>query len=570
LARQRDFEHELRTAGERVLTDLEADPDAIGVVLLSRAYNAQDAGANLGMAQELAKLGVVPIPLDYLPLDDVDVMTVSDRPYWNYERKLLAAAKIIAAHPKLFGLFLSNFGCGPNSVIQNIVEDIMGGKPLGQIEIDEHAAEAGYITRIEALVDTVRGYRRAGLDLAGRKEQYARRVPSAFSAGETVLIARMSDHADAVAAAMRAFGVHAQVLPESDERSMTLSRDVTSGKECLPFRDSLGVFLRMAADGVLPRNARALMAGSFGPCRLGKYAQEQQKILDDMGIDLIVKTTVSNNAYADLGLGSKFELLAWQALVAVDHLQRLLWQTRPYERVVGEADRLYAHYLAQICSAVEGQRSLDAISRAAAGELDGLRDRSLSRRPLVGINGEIYLRANTFCNKDLAVLCEANGLEVEIAPMSEWMKYITYRHVEDALVNRDVGKLLRGTVRKTAISYYESKVSGWFASAIHEKEPGTKDLLDTSAPVLPSRCGSEAVLSLGSGVRQMRDPHFAGVISVMPHGCMPGGIVAALAEQVSRQNGNKPWISLTFDGFADKVNPERVADLAEQLRHKGL
>jgi predicted nucleotide-binding protein (sugar kinase/HSP70/actin superfamily) len=103
--------------------------------------------------------------------------------------------------------------------------------------------------------------------------------------------------------------------------------------------------------------------------------------------------------------------------------------------------------------------------------------------------------------------------------------------------------------------------------AIHEREPSTRELLNTSAPYLPSRNGSEAVLSLASGIRQMRDPRYAGVISVMPHGCMPGGVVAALAEQISKEYGRKPWISLTYDGFPDKVNPERIADFAEQLWH---
>ena len=568
LARQAEFEQQLLQAGRRVLSDLAADPERIGVVLLSRAYNAQDAGANLGVAQEIAKLGVVPIPLDYLPLDEVDVGAISDRPYWNYERKMLAAAKLVADNPQLFGLFLSNFGCGPNSIIQNIVEDIMGGKPLGQIEVDEHAAEAGYITRLEALVDTIRGYRRAGLQRAGDPVEYVRRVPTVVRAGETVLIAPMADHARIIAAIMQSFGVNAEVLPDSDERSMGLSRDVTSGKECLPFRDSLGVLLRAAQDGALPRGARTLMAGSYGPCRLGKYAQEQQKILDDLGIELTVLTTVSNNAYADLGLGTRFELLAWQGIIAADQLQRLLWLTRPYERIKGEADRAYRRYLEGLEAAMRERRPCESLMREATATFLELRDPALPRRPLVGINGEIYLRANRFCNKDLVALCEANGLEVEVAPMGEWLKYIAHRHVEDAWGNLDLGRLVRGGLRKWAMAYYEGRVAGWFREALHEPEPTTGELLRLSSEYLPSRNGSEAVLSLGSGLRQMRDPRFAGVISVMPHGCMPGGIVAALAEQISKQYGHKPWISLTFDGFADKVNPERVADLAEQVRQR--
>jgi len=568
LARQREFEARLAEAGRRLLSELESNPQAIGVVLMARAYNAQDAGANLGMAAELAKLGVTPIPLDYLPLDLVDVRQISDRPYWNYERKLLAAAKLVADHPRLFGLFLSNFGCGPNSVIQNIVEDIMGGKPLGQIEVDEHAAEAGYITRLEALVDTIRGYSRSGLRLSGSPERYARRVPSSVRSGQTVLIARMADHAEVVAASMRSFGVNAMVLPESDERSMALSRDVTNGKECLPFRDTLGVFLRMAEEGSIPRGARALMAGSFGPCRLGKYAQEQQKILDDHGIDLEIMTTVSNNAYSDLGLGARFELLAWQGVLAVDYLQKLLWATRPYETQVGESDRAYQHYLEKLISAVESRRPLEPLMEDAAATFKALRDLTLPRRPRVGINGEIYLRANRFCNQDLVAVCEANGLEVEVAPMSEWLKYTTLRNLEDGWSNREIVRILRGVLRKLATDHYERRVASWFEKAGAEREPSTKELLRASGRYLPSRNGSEAVLSLGGGVRQMADPHFAGVISVMPHGCMPGGIVAALAQQISKEFGNKPWISLTFDGFTDRVNPERITDLAEQLRHR--
>ena len=568
LERQREFEASLRAAGRRILDGLAADPQAIGVVFLSRSYNAQDHGANLGMAQALARLGVVPIPLDYLPLDKVDLSDVTDRPYWHYERKLLAASKLIASHPQLFGLFLSNFGCGPNSILENVIEDIMDGKPLGHIEIDEHAAEAGYITRLEALVDTIRSYHKAGLGSPLDPARYARRVASSVRPGQTLLIVHMADHAEVIAAAMQAFGVDARVLPESDERSMALSRDVTSGKECLPFRDTIGVFLRMAEDGELPPGARALMPGSFGPCRLGKYAGEQQKILDERGIDLAIFTTVSNNAYGDLGLSQAFELLAWQGAVAVDHLQKLLWMVRPYECRAGEANRAYAHYLAQLVAATRERRSIDRLMREAVATFLEMRDPAVPRRPLVGINGEYYLRANRYCNQDVVALCEANGLEVEVAPLNEWLLYVALRNVEDGLANRDLRRVIKGSLRKWVMEHYYGRVASWFAEAIAELGPSPRHLLAASGRYLPSRNGSEAVLSLGTGALQLADPRFAAVISVMPHGCMPGGIVAALAEQVSREHGYKPWVSLTYDGFPDTVNGERIADLAEQVRHQ--
>ena len=58
-------------------------------------------------------------------------------------------------------------------------------------------------------------------------------------------------------------------------------------------------------------------------------------ILKELGFDLPIRTTVSNNAYRDLNLGTDFERLAWKGIVAVDYLQKLLWRTRPYEKDPG-------------------------------------------------------------------------------------------------------------------------------------------------------------------------------------------------------------------------------------------
>jgi predicted nucleotide-binding protein (sugar kinase/HSP70/actin superfamily) len=82
---------------------------------------------------------------------------------------------------------------------------------------------------------------------------------------------------------------------------------------------------------------------------------------------------------------------------------------------------------------------------------------------------------------------------------------------------------------------------------------------------LSSKCGSEAVLSIGSGVEWMENAHFAGVISVMPHGCMPGGIVAAMSEHFSAMY-QKPWINVTYDGILESANLTRIQNFAEIIR----
>jgi predicted CoA-substrate-specific enzyme activase len=562
---QRRFETARTVLGNKLLSQLR-ESDQLGVVLFSRSYMSQDAGANLGIAEKLAQLGVVPIPIDFLPLASIDPKQYSDRPYWLYESKFIAGAAITAADKQLYGLALTNFGCGPNSFILKIVEDIMAGKPLAELEIDEHAAEAGLVTRLEAFVDTIQGYAHSFQHSSVPRRDIYRGVSAFIDAERTILIPRMAPHADAVGAAMEACGARSIVLPEPDGRNLLYSNQATSGTECLPFRVTLGDFMRYYYEnGNDRKNVEGFMSGSYGPCRLGKYALEQSRALKDIGFDIPLRTTVSNNAYRDLNLGPEFERLAWNGIVAVDGLQRLLWRTRPYEKQRGAAENLFDEFLGRIANRIRRKESFDDLLRQATIQFQSLIDPALPSRPLVGINGEVFLRSNRFSNNDLVKACEDAGLEVIVSPIGEWIKYTSYRNVEDAIRDRKLRKLVTGYIKKRIQEHDEHRIAELYRPLCDGREPATAAILAKSSLYLSPWCGSEAVLSLGSGVEWMESPHFAGVISVMPHGCMPGGIVAAMAEKLSLIY-EKPWVSLTYDGFPETNNWARINEFAELVK----
>jgi predicted CoA-substrate-specific enzyme activase len=565
IASQRRFETDRAALGSELLEQLRRSGQ-LGVVLLARPYMFQDAGANLGIAEKLAQLGVVPVPLDFLPLESVNPRDYSDRPYWIYESKFIAAAAITASDPQLYGLWLTNFGCGPNSFILHIVEDILGGKPLGQLEIDEHAAEAGIVTRLEAYVDTITGFARAAGSHRVSPEEIYRCATTVIDTSKTFIIPRMAPHIELVAALLEGSGVRAFVLPEADERNLLYADQLTSGVECLPYRVTLGDFLRFSyEDGAGLKNVEAVMAGAYGPCRFGKYALEQRRVLKDVGIDIPIRTTVSNNAYRDTDISPRFARLAWKGCVAIDCLQRLLWRARPYEKRPGSADEMFDAYLNKIVDRVRKRENFDDILQRATPDFKSLIDPELPRNPLVGINGEIFLRSNRFSNQDLVRECEKAGLEVIVSPMNEWMKYIFHRHVEDAVRDRKFLKAAISYVIKRVWEHDDHTVARHFRDLIEEEDPSIKELLAETSHWLSPRCGSEAVLSIGAGIDWIKNPRFAGVISVMPHGCMPGGIVAAMSERFSAIY-RKPWINLTYDGFAESTNLTRINNFAEVIR----
>jgi len=565
LKAQTGFKDKLLKLGRQTIEQISKNNNT-GVVIVSRSYMSQDAGANLGIAEKLARLGVVPIPLDFLPLDTRDPSLYSDRPYWSYESKFMSAVSIATHEPSLYSLAVTNFGCGPDSFILKVLEDISGSKPIGQMEIDEHAAEAGLVTRLEAFVDTISEHARfQGQAGPVRKCSLYRGASSSIDPDKPLLIPNMAPHAVVLAAAMQAFGVDARVLPEADESDLLYASEMTAGTECLPYRVTLGSFLRFFRENPSETKAQGFMSGSYGPCRLGKYAIEQERLLKQAGFEMHMCTTVSNNAYRDLNLGSGFERLAWKGIVAVDHLEKLLWHTRPYCGKAGEADRLFEHYLDRIADLVSRKQSYNHLLRRASAEFASLVDPDAARKPLVGINGEIFLRANRFANSDLVRECEKAGLEIVVSPMSEWLKYTTFRNIEDSVKDRSAIKVIKGLIKKRIQLYDESSIAGEFAGVLDHHEPSTEEILAMSAGILSPRCGSEAVLSLGSGLEWMKNGMFAGVISVMPHGCMPGGIVAAMAENFSSRY-RKPWISLTYDGFLESNNLARITNFAEILK----
>jgi len=313
------------------------------------------------------------------------------------------------------------------------------------------------------------------------------------------------------------------------------------------------------------KNVEAVMASAYGPCRFGKYALEQIKIFRDVGIEIPIRTTVSNNAYRDTEISPRFARLAWKGCVAIDYLQKSLWRTRPYEKRPGSADELFDEYLGRIIGRIRHKENFDDILSQVTSDFRSLIERELPRKPLVGINGEIFLRSNRFSNQDLVRECEKAGLEVAVSSIGEWMKYICYRHVEDAVRDRKFLKALISYVIKRVWEHDEHTAAKHFRDLVDVIEPSTEDVLRWTSDWLSPKCGSEAVLSIGSGVEWMENPKFAGVISVMPHGCMPGGIVAAMSDKFSALY-RKPWINLTYDGFVESNNLTRINNFAEVIR----
>ena len=149
-----EFQESIRERGRAALDSLSGDEMA--VVIVGRPYNACDSGTCQDLPFKLRKLGVLPIPMDYLPLDTVDVSECFPNMFWRSGQDILAAATLIRNDSRLQAIYLTNFNCGPDSFIISFFRQIMGDKPFLELEIDGHTADAGIITRCEAFLESLK------------------------------------------------------------------------------------------------------------------------------------------------------------------------------------------------------------------------------------------------------------------------------------------------------------------------------------------------------------------------------------------------------------------------------
>jgi predicted nucleotide-binding protein (sugar kinase/HSP70/actin superfamily) len=150
---QRGFQEAMEEAGRGALAALERTGEP-GVILVGRAYNIHDRAVSLDIPRKLREYyGINVVPLDCLPLRDIDVRDVGDNVYWHSARRILAAGKVARGLPSVHVIYLTNFKCGPDSYIRHFL-DRACGKPFLSLQFDGHGNDAGFLTRCEAYLDS--------------------------------------------------------------------------------------------------------------------------------------------------------------------------------------------------------------------------------------------------------------------------------------------------------------------------------------------------------------------------------------------------------------------------------
>jgi predicted CoA-substrate-specific enzyme activase len=148
------FQNYIQQIAQIVLKDKEEV-----IILIGRAYNIFDSRINLGIPEILEKFFNKVIPITFFPNFSIDNNFYTSEMYWSYGQKILDIANYIKDIPNIHPVYLTNFGCGQDSMLVQVFQKILGDKPYLLLEIDEHSSSTGLITRCEAFANTLKTVR---------------------------------------------------------------------------------------------------------------------------------------------------------------------------------------------------------------------------------------------------------------------------------------------------------------------------------------------------------------------------------------------------------------------------
>lgn len=453
--------------GQALLASLK--PEDKVLVLITRNYGISDPVLNMGIPQLLLQRGHKVITLSHLPGHDLDISADYPNLYWPFGQHILSGAKMVAHHPNLYAVYLTNHGCGPDSMLSHLFRQEMEEKPYLQIEVDEHFSPVGVITRIEAFLESL-SHRPAlplprGFDLKKVPVHPANLDPIPRS-GRVLRLPDLGWYTPCLADYFRqAYGVEARPLPPLDREQLELGRSETASKEYLPFPALLGGMLHCLEQ--TGEEVQFLVPFTQGAEADGQYAQAIRAVLDRRGWKTAGLVTPTLETL--LETAREPELL-FRALLTGDLL---------YAAPAGQRDRLAP-------AGIPGWEELEQLAERIGSF-------PASGRRLAAVGTPLCL---TVLNDGVLDALEREGKQVLRAPLTEYLWFL-WSDRQTGPKEQRLLDLLRDRMRRLS-----DRLGGHSAFSVQPEQ-----LAGLAEPVLPAFNGGNGryrwakAMQMGEGCR---------------------------------------------------------------------
>jgi activator of 2-hydroxyglutaryl-CoA dehydratase/predicted nucleotide-binding protein (sugar kinase/HSP70/actin superfamily) len=568
---QRRYEADLAALGERTL-DYGRRNGIPVVTVCGSLHVIHDRNVNAGIPRLLRDNGVLALPMDCFPIpQEVHSMP---RIFWAEASRELRTAAACRERGDAYPLLLTSFGCGPGSFTEQIYAKLMEGYPHTALETDAHGGTAGYVTRVQAFLHTVRQHDRESSPMPAERTRLLETLPPVpveeARKGRLVLPPLGERLTPMRAAISRSFGFDAVSAGPATGETLALAKRDCSGKECLAYQVLWGSFRKYLEENPGDKPAYLMQTSGQGMCRFCLYSIKDQMSLERMELDQPVAVThgISGNQ-GDPMLNFR---KTFAATLTEDILTQLVGYHRPLEKRPGECDELYQRYCGDAeellarptHQAVDGTpvvAALQALNRRAAEEFADLAGRAPADPNLrtVFLAGDFYVKAVPIANDFVIRRLNERGLRVVVEPIALIMEYMVEERISDlfGLPSKWLpNKLVKRTMRRMTRDFYGGvrKHHPWLPIT------DIRAVLREARQLIDRHPQGETPVIVGSVLHGWREGLCDGVVAINCWGCSP----ALASESLLRHQSDIPMLFVYSDGTP--IDERRLGAFAFRLR----
>jgi activator of 2-hydroxyglutaryl-CoA dehydratase/predicted nucleotide-binding protein (sugar kinase/HSP70/actin superfamily) len=528
---------------------------------------------NAGIPRLLREQGVLVLPMDCYPIPPHTPRM--PRVVWSESNRVLRTALAARHRGDVYPVLLTSFGCGPGSFLEQLFCHVMQDYPHTVLESDGHSGSAGYLTRIQALLHTVRHHDGRPSPVSSERLALLARVadrPLAAERDRQLVVFSLGDRLSShIAAAYRSAGFDAVPSDPVDAATLASGRQDCSGKECLPYQVLWSGFKpKLVGNG---KGKTMLQVPGQGMCRNCLFSLKDELAIQRMGLADRVQV---RHFGPELVLGRHFGARVWAGVVCWDLLFQLAAYCRPLARFGTQVDRLYETFNDELNGLLQqplggGLRAIVALARSrmclcdlvdrAAVAFAEVMSQSARNRPLrrVLLSGDVYLRLDQFASDHLIRRLNDRGMPVIVEPLSLLTEYMAEERLGE-LMGLPVGwteNLILKQVLHAIRSRLYSRVR-----AVHSWLPphNLRGVMLASRGVLDQYPLGEAPVTIGSVLYHWRERLCDGVVVVSPWGCGP----ALVSESLLRHRDEIPILFVYADGTP--LDEQRIDAFAFHLQ----
>ena len=564
VAEQENYKNDIRKKGEEVIQYLKQNNER-GIVLCGRPYHI-DPEINHGIPGIINSYGMAVLTEDSVShLGEIKgKLRVVDQ--WVYHSRLYRAASLVAEEPYLDIIQLNSFGCGLDAVTTDQVSEIISakGKIYTVLKIDEGNNLGAARIRIRSLKAAMDERLRKNYIPVEEKIEYKNRIfTEEMRKNHTILCPQMSPiHFDIIQEAVRASGYKLEVLPSIDRNAIEEGLKYVNNDACYPSIIVVGQIIEALKSGRYDiNNTSVIISQTGGGCRATNYIGFLKLALKEAGFEQVPVISLNAVGLGDqpgFKIGIKMINRALMAIVYGDLLMRVLYKTRPYEKVENSANKLYEKWNEAAKENVRNgsKREFSRNVKSIIKEFDELELLNI-KKPKVGIVGEILVKFHPTANNDIIGTLEREGAEVVVPDFLDFFFYSALD--EDFKAKYLGGKKITKNIYNCAIMYMETyrstmkkylDRSNRFSSPKHIKE-----LAKMASPILSLGNQTGEGWFLTAEMIELIESGTKNIACLQPFACLPNhvtgkGMIKTLKEKYSDSN----IVAIDYDPGASNVN----------------